>query len=490
MKISKYHFALLIVLYLIASIIRLSINFATEFIPGSNGAFYLANVRSILETGEILFKDFPLIFWIEALLAKIFIVSGITGFEKSIDLACRLFDSFVPTLSIIPAYFLIKRLTKKDENPNSIILFTSLSILFISFLLLVSDFQKNSLGLLWLFSLMLWVHKSLEEKKIINYIISFIFVALTGATHFGCFLVAILYIILVLLINNLVNRKIYFKTAATMVLLLITAYIIIYAISPPRLRTVIDFIYNMFRNPVIILFFEGKPVLSPIDLASIFLINMTAVFAAIMYVKNYKTLSSANRVFILSALILTFFLALPFIGFEWSQRLSFISYIPAVSLMPFILDNIVSGKRKKNFMVTTIIVVLLSVFVRMSIPVYSNMNREQYSELRELKEKLPKDGNVLMVARHGLEWWSSYILRMPVIKEGALEKIYWDRFKYMLFIIQKKDKAPFGPIGIFGTPFREPRLPEQSNLILEGEYFDIYWAKFPPVDMSIFFETP
>lgn len=488
MKISKSHFALLIVLYLIASLIRLSINFSTEFIPGSNGAFYLANVRSILETGEILFKDFPLVFWIEALLAKIFIFLGLAEFEKSIDLACRLVDSLVPTLAIIPAYFLIKRLTKKDENSYSIILFTSLSILFISFLLLVSDYQKNSLGLLLLFGLMLWTHKSLEEKKISNYVITFIFFVLTGVTHFGCFLVAILYIILVLLIKNLIHRRIDFRVVVIMALLLIGAYLIIYAISPPRLRTVIDFIYNMFRNPVIILSLEKKPVLSPIDLASMIIINMTALFAAIIYVKNYKTLSSANRIFVLSAIVLTFFLAFPFIGIEWSQRLSFISYIPALSLTPFIFGNIVSERAKKIFLVITMIVLLLSVFIRISIPVYSNMNREQFSELQELKEKLPKDGNILLVARHGLEWWSSYILRMPVVKEAVVEKIYWDRFKYMLFIIQKKDKAPFGPTGLFGRLFREPVLPEGSVLFLEGEYFDIYLAKTPPNDMSIFTE--
>lgn len=489
MKISKLQLTLLVVLYLFASSIRLIINYSTEFIPGANGAFYLANVRSILETGEILFKDFPLIFWLESLLAKCLITFGFSKLETAVDLACRLFDSFIPPLVIIPAFFLVERLNTNKENKFIAVYFTSLTVLFISFMMLVSDFQKNSLGLIWLFSLMLWINKILEEKKVVNYIFSFLFLALAGITHFGCFLVAVLYIVLVLLVNNFIKKRFNLRFDFLVGLLLVAVYLVINLISPPRLKATFDFLENVFRYPVIILYLQGKPVLSAIDLFTLIFINLIAIFATVYYLKNNKSLSNTNRIFVLSAIVLTIILASPFIGVEWSQRLTFISYVPAIILVPFIFGKIKTGPSRKLFLAIIAIVILSSVIVRINLPVFSNMNRGMLNELYSFKNQLPKEGNFLVVSRHGLEWWINYILRTPVVKESALEKVYWERFRYMFFIIQKKDKPPFGPIGIFGPPFREPILPPNSILFFEGIYFDVYWSKTSPSDMTIFIES-
>ncbi len=488
MKIPKRDFALLTVIYVVSSSIRLFLNFSTEFIPGANGAFYLANVRSIIESGEILFKDFPLIFFLEALLAKLFMLIGIADFERSIDLACRLFDSVVPTLAIIPAYYLARRLSDEKENKFTILVTASISILYISFLILVSDFQKNSLGIVWLFSLMLWAHKSLSSRRIPDYPITILFFVLTGITHFGCFLVAILYVIIVALIKNIIGKKISVKFTIISISLIIISYIIILIISPPRLKTVFDFVNNAFRDPVIILFLQKKPVISPIDLANIILINLIAISTLFIYIKRLKEITNIKKIFFLSSIVLSFILAFPLIGVEWSQRLTFISYVPAVSLIPFILNNIRTPGTKKVIYSSLIMIVFFSIVLRINIKPVSNMNRDQFNELNLMKENLPSDGRVLMVARHGLEWWASYILRMPVIRETALEKVYWERFDYMLFIIQKKGKAPFGPIGLFGPPFNEPFLPVGSRQLFSGDYYSLYWSPEPPVDISVFNE--
>ncbi|MCK9279872.1 MAG: hypothetical protein M0P71_04570 [Melioribacteraceae bacterium] len=56
-------------LILVSMTIRFSTNFGAEFIPGTNGAFYLLQVRSILKSGFILLDDFPLVFYLQALFA-------------------------------------------------------------------------------------------------------------------------------------------------------------------------------------------------------------------------------------------------------------------------------------------------------------------------------------------------------------------------------------------------------------------------------------
>ncbi|MDQ7816588.1 MAG: hypothetical protein RDU14_06135 [Melioribacteraceae bacterium] len=488
MKFLKSNFTPLVILYVISSSIRLLINFSTEFIPGANGAFYLANVRSIIEDGTVFFKDFPLIFWIEAFVAKAIYFLGIAEIEKAIDLTCRLVDSLIPPLAIIPAYYLVKQIQTERENKFPTILFSSLSILFISFLILVSDFQKNSLGIVWLFCLMLWVQRSLEVKKITNYAAAFIFFILTGFTHFGCFSVAIFYIILVVGTKYLLRKKLSIKPLLITFIIIAVSYFIIKYVSPPRLKIILDFPLNIFSDPVITLFLQGEPVISPIDLVSMLLINLTGITALIIYIRNNISLVESEKVFFLSLIVLTLFLAFPFIGIEWSQRLTYIAYVPAVPLIAFVYSRIKTRRIKNIVLVIVVAVISISAIVRINIKPVSNMSRGPYAELQILKERLSSDRNILLVARHGLEWWASYILQTNVILEKALLKVYWKRFDNMLFLVQKKEKSPFGPAGVFGLPFREPVIPDSSKLIFEGKYFNLYKSPVPPKDMSIFIE--
>lgn len=488
MRFSKSPAVYLSLLYLVSAFIRLSVNFSTEFIPGANGAFYLVNIRSVIETGEIFFKDFPLVFWLEAFAARVINFFGIAGIEQSIDLASRLFDSLIPPLAIIPAYLLAKKLIDGDRENHSSVIISSLSILFISFLILVSDFQKNALGLIWIFFLLLYVKKSLQEKGLRNYLLTLFFFILTGITHFGCFSVAILYMVLLIFIKYVVRRKSIIMPFTALLFVIVISYAIISLISPPRFKTLMDFSLQIFRDPVLILFLQRQPSLSPIDFLSMFFVNAVSIAALVIYLKKENVIPECNKIFILTSIVVSIFLAFPFIGLEWSQRLNFISYVTMFPLLPFIYSSTGSLMRKKFLLAMIVVIAALSVLARTGMKTYSNMEREQFNELNVIKKKLPSEGSLLLVTRHGMEWWASYALRVSVVIEKVLIKEYWDRFDYLLFLVQKKGKAPFGPTGIHGPPFREPVIPPQSELFYSGKYYDLYRSRIKPEDMSIFNE--
>ncbi len=488
MRLSKSPVVYLSGLYLVSALVRLSVNFSTEFIPGANGAFYLVNIRSIIEEGEIFFKDFPLVFWLEAFIARVINFLGIAGIEQSIDLASRIFDSLVPPLAIIPAYLLSKKLLESNKENHATVIISSLSILFISFLILVSDFQKNALGLIWIFFLMLYANKSLQEKGLINYLLTFFFFILTGITHFGCFSVAILYMVLLITVKYAVKRKTILKPAATLLVVIVISYGLITLISPPRIKTLLNFPLQIFRDPVLILLLQRQPSLSPIDFLSMLFVNAVSITALKVYLKRINVIPEHKKIFILTSIVVSIFLAFPLIGLEWSQRLNFISYVTMFPLLPFIYSNTESFTRKKLFLAMIIVITALSLFARINMKNYSNMGREQFNELKVIKEKLPSEGSLLLVTRHGMEWWASYVLRVSVVIEKVLIKEYWDRFDYLLFLVQKNGKAPFGPAGIHGPPFREPVVPPQSKLFYSGQYYDLYRSRIKPEDMSIFNE--
>ena len=479
---------LLFLLIIIASAIRLHTNFSTKFIPGNNGAYYLVQARSLLENGRLQFVEFPLVFWLEAGLAWIFFHLGFGSIDFSVDLASRLFDSIVPALSIIPAYALIKRIFSEKRKIYLTTLISALSVLYFSPLMLISDFQKNSLGVLWLFCLIYWLYRSFEESSRKNLLITFLFLLLTGLTHYGCISVAITLVLLNLILKFELRYtfKRFLKVLSGVIIIIVFCIGIIFVTSPFRAKVFINIPLEIFHNPTIIFILQHKPVISPLDIIDILLVNLAAVISLVLFVKNFKTMEVKTRPFILACIILSFFLASPFLGVDAAQRLYFMSYLPVIPLLPFIYNKTISTTAKYFFKAALILVIVFSVFIVLGKDTQTNMDEKLYNELFEIKKVIPSNGNSIIVARHGMEFWSAWIFRTDISRQESLNENYWRTYTNVLFLNQKKDKSLFGPAGMSGDPFPEPALPESSQMIFNGIYFNLYKAPTPPQNFSIF----
>ena len=75
-----------------------------DLLPGLDGAYYWVQVRSVLERQTLAFSDLPLIFWVQAAVAKFF---------GDVQLAVRISDAVLPALSAIPIYLI----ARKFKNP-------------------------------------------------------------------------------------------------------------------------------------------------------------------------------------------------------------------------------------------------------------------------------------------------------------------------------------------------------------------------------------
>lgn len=482
--------ALLAFLIIVASAIRLHTNFNTKYIPGNNGAYYLVQARSLLENGRLEFVEFPLLFWLEAGLAWIFFHLGFGNIDSSVDLATRLFDSIVPVLSIIPVYALTKRIFGKQEKIYLSAPISALSVLYFSPLMLISDFQKNALGVLWLFCLMYWLYRSFEESSRKNLLLTFLFLLLTGLTHYGCISVAVTIVLLNLILKYELRYtfKKFLKVVFGVIIIIVVCVGIVYITSPWRTRFFINIPLEIFRNPIIIFILQQKPVISPLDMIEIFLVNLVAIISLVLFIRNFRTLELKTRPFILGCIILSFFLASPFLGIDAAQRLYFMSYLPVIPLLPFIYNNISSSTAKSFLTGIVLFIIIISIFIVLGKGTQSNMNEKLYAELVEIEKVIPASGKSIVVARHGMEFWSAWIFRTDVTRQESLTKNYWRTYANVLFLQQKKDKSSFGPAGMIGKPFPEPVLPESSRMIYDGNYFDLYRASSPPVNFSIFKE--
>lgn len=477
-------------IFLVAVLVRLKINFSTEYIPGGNGAYYLVAVRNILETGSSLYRDFPLVFYLEAMLAFILMKVGAVNMNAAIDLSCRLIDSIIPALSIIPSYLTVKRLLYKENSLLPKLVISSFSVLYIYFFMLVSDFQKNALGLLWLNWLLYWILKAHQEKSIRNMLWASTFFILTAVTHYGCISVALVIVAASIIVPYLLKlswKKLVVATVAALIVLGITL-LFLYLIFPFRYSTLIEAPNKIFEQPVLKFILKKEPVISPIDIITIILSNAIALFSLVKYIKNYKVINEASRSYILTMIIISFFLSSPLISFNYAQRIYFISYIIIVPLLAFCYDMTNTVKTRTYIIAALYVVLASSVILSASRKNYSNMSASLYSELNKMKLVLPKDEKSVIVARHGLEYWSTWIFQNMAIRQEALSEVYWRWYNKVYFIVQKKDKTPFGPAGVFGKPFSEPAIPENAKQIYSSYSFDLFISLEEPRDFSIFSE--
>jgi hypothetical protein len=464
--------------------IRLHTNFSTEYMPGNNGAYYLIMVRSMLEKGSLIRADFPLLFWLEAGISFIVIKLGLTNINSAIDITTRVFDSIIPVFSIIPAYLLTKKLLNGKGDWKISALISALSILYYSFLILISDFQKNSLGLLWLFWLiyfLLCVHEKATLKNILGV---FIFLVLTGLTHYGCIVVGITIIIIDLLARHFFyySLKRFLKLSAWLIIAIIIPVGLMYFINPWRVRTFVEIPFEIFKDPVLLMIIRKEPVITPIDTLSLILMNVLGVSSIPLFIKHFKDVRETHRSFILSNIILLLFLSSPLLSFEYAQRVYFISYLAAIPILTFFYIAFCRKIHSNYFMLFLFIVILSSTILVLARPNYSNMNKDLYSEMLKIKNHISVNEKTVIIARHGMEFWSSWVFGCDAFRQESVWPVYWVWYKNIYIIHQKKDKPPFGPAGIYGKPFPEPELPEESFLIYRSESFDLYQAPKPPKD--------
>ena len=489
-SLNKQEWLLLLVVFLVSAAVRLKINYGTEYIGGGNGAFYLVLVRNILEKGDLVYKEFPLIFWLEAGLAYIPLKLGLMNMNAAIDFSSRMFDSIIPAISILPAYLLTKKLLGENVKPLAAVIIASTSVLYISFYTLVSDFQKNALGLLWLFSLLYWLLRLHEEKSLKNIFLAALFLFLTAVTHYGCIAVAIAIVAVDLLIKYAL--KFSWKKLAIgfciIIIVNILIYAIVYFVSPWRAESLLEAPMKLFKNPVLFFILKKEPVVSPIDLVTIVLVNAVALISLYQFIRKFKSQNEKHRGFVLTMILISLFLSSPFLGFEIAQRLFFISYLTALPLIAFVYKELDSVSLRKAVMGFLSLVLAVSTLLSFGRPNYSNMNKTLYTEMTKLKNVLPEEDKTLIVARHGMEFWSSWIFRNMAVRQEALGESYWRWYNKVYFLIQKKDKPPFGPAGLFGKPFPEPAIPPKSERVYETEYFEIWKCAEPPKDFSIFIE--
>ena len=484
---------------------------STPLIPGRNGGYYLIQARALLEHGKLGIPDLPLNFVVQASFAKLLqLVTG-RGLEACIPASVRLCDAFLPALAAVPVFLLGRRwCAQAGRSSWPAAAAAVVAVLGAPALSMVGDFEKNSLGLVWLAGLIVALHAWMAQRTRGRAAAVLVFLGLCGLTHIGVFgaalaLTALTWTADLALLRGREGLKTLYHVGAVALcgaLVVGTAAgIVLWKFDPARIRR----LAGALSNPVV--FFQngghtdnrgpgfqppaggagvpdrfGPP---PGDGQPLFARNgrpdfaaaghrppmgpglmgpssgvSTGVFALIVAGAlglswyRRKTLSAADRASVIGCSVALLFLTGPWVGGDVSGRFQLIAMIPAAFTLAFILAHL-PGKGSAPLCA----VALLALVAATSVPLLRRGGQPAISaaaadELRTLASSLANPEKTLVVAPHGLEWWVAWTLHTHVAQPRAVQASDWTTYDTVLFIQEKRrDRgAPGGMTGPHGPP--------------------------------------
>lgn len=410
-------------LVLVAIGVRLFLNFSHVYPPGVNAAYYPLQTRTWLTQGRLMYDDLPLIFWMNAGLSKVLMAAG-RPLDDAVLLASRLLDSILEPFAAV-AIMAIGYVWSAGARKA---LFGCLAagilvVLSPQVMRMLSDFEKNSLGLVFMSLAILACRSAIDNRRAGSWALLAAILVLVSVTHVGAFAVTMTIVCGAISVWGVLSLRRTRAAAGTLLLAAggLGALIALLAFFDSHRAQ------RLLRAPVQV-FKSGSMESLPIPIMIIAAIVIaTALHRAW---RDRARLAAGDLAIVMATAATTALLALPK-SFVYFDRLLLMAPVPAGVLLAFIMAR---GQRLALW--GGPILFALSLLAATTGPEAVQppfMSQEVAGELRTLKQQITDPGSTLVIAPHGLEWWAGYILGTPVRSEvprdasGQYRHVVWLR---------------------------------------------------------------
>ena len=533
-----------LIAFLIAASVRAWLHFSTPMVQGMNGAYYLVQARSLIEKFSLAIPDLPLVFVIQAMLAKLIHLCSWLDLNQAVILAVKTVDSVLPALAVFPIMQLGKTWSKGDKVDLAIIMLVAMLVpAGAPALLMVGDFEKNSLGLMLLCTLAWAMHRWIEEHTQKRLLIAASVLGLIGITHIGVLGTTLSFVSVTLITMALahgregVMRVLKLGLIAAPVIML-AAGVVFWKFDPSRIEKLI----HAFSEPVDYLSGSGGPGGGPgpngppgggrggpmmmgpgfggsgwMAYAPMIAFSLASLSALGIAWWKRRTLGLANLALITGAALTVIVLTGPWVQGDKVMRFQLNAVPLALLCVLFALLQIPHRWARGIPGVLMLAAALVPTAMKLREGPRTIISIEAWKELQSLATSIENPKDTLIVARHGLEWWTAWTLHTHIAQAQALTADDWTKYQHVWFIEQKKgmnmpmgggppgmgrgpdDRRPrerggdfppgmMPPPGMLnaGPPGRGrggmigPQIPSDAEVLHEGEFFKLAWVREAP----------
>lgn len=485
---------------------------STPLIPGRNGGYYLIQARALLEHGALGIPDLPLTFFIQAAVAKLLQLLTGQGLEPSVMLSVRLCDGILPALIAVPVFLLGRGwCARTGRNAWPACAAAAIAAFGAPALSMTGDFEKNSLGLVWLAGLIAALNAWMAQRTRGRAAAVVALLGLCGLTHIGVFGSALLITALTGCADLALLRgrdglrtlwRIALVAAASAALVAAVAGVVLWKFDPARIRRLagaasnpIAFLQNgghtdgpghpscgsigqraeMFRPPSDDTagpafergeepppFARGErpgpgpsrrqpPGMGmrgfPQGAATGAFALLAAGTLALAWFKR-RDLSAADRATAIGCGVALIVLTGPWVGSDMLDRFQLIAMVPAACSAAFVLAQM-PGRRSASVGAVAVFALLAVT----TVPLLRHGGRPVFStaafkELQTLIPYVAHPDRTLIVAPHGLEWWAAWVLHTHVAQTRAVRSSDWSKYETVLFLQENQHGGEGFPGGM------------------------------------------
>ncbi len=463
-----------LLIMLVAIYCRFRFNFFQSTITG-DGAYYPLQVRSILENFRLALPDMPLYFYFTAFVAKVLLLINNTTPNETIIFAVKIVDVLIPALTAIIVYIFSKQLISKQEKPKfTDYLMIAFSVLSLPTIVFVSgELQKTAIGIVLVFLYLLLVYRY-TEKGNLHIVKIAVLLFLLAFTHFGSFTVVLLFtaIFIFLNIKEIVKwfkaQNVKLKVVFSVGTLILFAGIFLF--DSARFIRLISIPIHIFDAPRIVFWIKGIHSFNPVlNMYTIF-INLLAILALFIVIRNKDKISNGAYKYILSLIILAFVLCSPLINNELFWRFIIYSFVP-ITIIYLILFRLINKMVLKYISIPIFAIVILH-STRAGLVGHRrpSISKEAYTELQSLKDGVSLKNNSVVITRLFLGWWVAWEMNTDVSQDYAITESDLKKYDTFYFLKQIKAKDNFGN-NILDM---EVDIPLTAKLIYKGVNFEFY----------------
>ncbi len=432
-----------------------------ELLPGLDGAYYWVQVRSVLNNFTLAFSDLPLVFWIQAAIAKVI---------GNVALAVRISDAVLPALSAIPIYLIAKKY-KNPFLPAIAILVVLLHPVQLYFF--TGDFIKNEATIPVVFFMALVLVNWDKKSKRFSIISLLALTLVITISHFGTFLLAFMLVgtwaLLQLRKSGLKFwlRGLAFSIVAFAVLLCVLAVLV-----PTRYERLVNFLTTptvIFQSPALDRILHSP---SPSVMTIAIIIGQSAsIILGVIAWYSRSRFSFSDISLVIASLLTTFIFSSPLIGMEWSDRLTGLSLV-SLSIAAIIIFGSVENLWHKAPIALLAAVTLFSAIPLSTMEMKRVFSDQEYSDFKDFASHVSIPSNSVIVARHGVEYLSAWEFSADVVLDTYYESADLSSYSSVYYIQELKRFTPGGkaPSGKGGKPDAPTDLPKKTAITGETIY--------------------
>lgn len=470
---------------LTAIIVRLTLNFRYALPPATDGAYYPMQTWWLIEHGRLMYNDLPLMFWLNSAAAHVIRVVAGMDLEAATVLGSRLIDGVAQPWVAVP--ILMLGYTWSAGRRGALLGCAAAAVLAVMsppIIRMASDFQKNSLGLVWMLFAMWAIRQSLAHRRSVwRWGLLAVIVVLAGLTHIGAFGVTCVMLGATAVAYRFNDKRVRVTRVDWIVALLLTGGVgalIAGMLWLEPSRTV-----RLLSAPWRVVHVNLMRMSPPAIAVSAIVYGLLALVVRRFW--GNRDVLRCDRAVVMGAAAAVAVLVFPFLEGDYAGRFLLMTPVPGAVLIAFVMCRRALAGEPRWPAVGLAMAALLLAFPAPYVMQGPAISTAAADELRSFRAYIDDPTRTLVVAPHGVVYWAGLVMRTPVRLMDVPDDAF-TRYARVLMLQPKADasdrKRPPSPGGRDrhgppARPMRELTVPDNAELVHGGKLYNLYEVRRP-----------